>query len=101
MDGIPEDAVVEETADGNLTVQATLEPSSHVNMWDWNKNKRVAVDFTLVLDRETGVTEGYTWESRSDPVARAGSCLVYREVATEGQIGVDIAVPQAIQNELN
>ena len=99
MDGIPEGAVVEETADGNLTVQATLEPSSHVNMWDWNK--KVAVDFTLVLDRETAVTEGYTWEARYDPVARAGSCLVYREVATDGQIGVEIAVPQAIQNELN
>ena len=99
MDGIPEDAVVEETADGNLTVQATLEPSSHVNMWDWDQS--VAVDFTLVLDRETSVTEGYTWEARYDPVARAGSCLVYREVATDGQIGVDIAVPQAIQNELN
>ena len=99
MDGVPEDVVVEETADGNLTVQATLEPLSHVNMWDWNQS--VAVDFTLVLDRETAVTEGYTWETRFDPVARAGSCLVYREVATNGQIGVDIAVPQAIQNELN
>ena len=99
MDGIPEDVLVEETADGNLTVHATLKPSSHVNMWDWDQS--VAVDITLVLDRDTAVTQGYTWEARFDPVARAGSCLVYREVATEGQIGVDLAVPQAIQNELN
>ena len=99
MDGVPDTATVEETADGNLVVKATLAPSSHVNMWDWNQS--VAVDFTLVLDRDTAATEGYTWEVRFDPVARAGSCLVYREVATDGQIGVDIAVPDSIQNELN
>ena len=99
MDGVPDTATVEENADGNLVVKATLAPSSHVNMWDWNQS--VAVDFTLVLDRDTAATEGYTWEVRFDPVARAGSCLVYREVATDGQVGVDIAVPDSIQNELN
>ena len=99
MDGVPDTATVEETADGNLVVKATLAPSSHVNMWDWNQS--VAVDFTLVLDRDTAATEGYTWEVRFDPVARAGSCLVYREVATDGQIGVDIAVPDSIQDELD
>ena len=30
-----------------------------------------------------------------------GIVSIYREVATDGQIGVDIAVPEAIQNELN
>ena len=99
MDGVPDTATVEESADGNLVVKATLAPSSHVNMWDWNQS--VAVDFTLVLDRDTAATEGYTWEVRFDPVARAGSCLVYREVATDGQIGVDIEVPDSIQNELD
>ena len=99
MDGVPDTATVEETTDGNLVVKATLAPSSHVNMWDWNQS--VAVDFTLVLDPDTAVTEGYTWEARFDPVARAGSCLVYREVATDGQIGVDIVLPDSIQNDLN
>ena len=99
MDGVPENAVVEETADGNHTVQVTLEPMTHVNMWDWDD--AVAVDLTLVLDHESGVTTGYMWEARYDPVARAGSCSVYREVATDGQIGVEIAVPRVIQNELN
>ena len=47
------------------------------------------------------MTEGYTWEARFDPVAQAGACVNYREVATDGQIGIDITVPQAIQNELN
>ncbi len=98
MDGVPEDAVVEETASGDLSLQATLGPS-HVNMWDWDGTE--SLSFGLVMDRETAAIEGYTWEMRYDPVAHAGGCLVYREVATEGQIGVDIAVPETIQNELN
>ena len=98
MDGVPEDAVVEETADGNITVQATLGPS-HVNMWDWDGIE--SLSFGLVMDSETAAIEGYTWESRFDPAANPGGCLVYSEVATDGQIGVDIAVPDSIQNELN
>ena len=98
MDGVPEDAVVEETADDNITVQATLGPS-HVNMWDWDGIE--SLSFGLVMDSETAAIEGYTWESRFDPAANPGGCLVYSEVATDGQIGVDIAVPDSIQNELN
>ena len=90
MDGVPEDAVVQETADGNLTVQTTLGPS-HVNMWDWDGIE--SLSFGLVMDRETAAIEGYAWEMRYDPVVYAGNCLVYREVATDGQLGVDIAIP--------
>ena len=101
MDGVPDTATVEETADGNLTVKATLAPSSHANMWnnwgaEWDR-----VSLTLVLAPATAEIVGYTWESRFDPAANPGGCLVYREVATDGQIGVDIAVPDSIQNELN
>ena len=98
MDGVPEDAVVEETASGAVRIQTTLGPS-HVNMWDWDGLE--SLSFSLVIDRETAAIEGYTWERRSDPVARAGHCLIYREVATNGQIGVDIVLPDSIQNELN
>ena len=97
-DGVPHNATVEETADGNLSLQTTLGPS-HVNMWDWDGKE--SLSFGLIIDRATAAIRGYTWEVRHDPVANAGGCLVYREVATDGQIGVDIAVPQAIQNELN
>ena len=98
MDGVPEDAVVEETASGDLSLRTTLGPS-HVNMWDWDGKE--SLSFGLVMDRETAAIRGYTWEMGYDPVAHAGNCLIYREVATDGQIGVDIAVPEAIQNELN
>ena len=101
MDGVPDTATVEKTADGNLVVKATLAPSSHVNMWnnwgvEWDR-----VSLTLVLAPATAEIVGYTWESRFDPAANPFGCLVYREVATDGQIGVDIAVPDSIQDELD
>ena len=104
MDGVPDDATVEETADGNLVVKATLAPSSHVNMWDRDVEGDAEgdrVSLTLVLAPATAEIVGYTWESRSDPAANPGGCLIYREVATDGQIGVDIVLPDSIQNELN
>ena len=67
-DGVPPTAVVTETADGNLILQAMLEPSTHRNLWNWEG--RLAVDFTLVVDRATSAIEGYTWGSR--PCCRAG-----------------------------
>ena len=98
MDGIPDDAVVEGTASGEVRIQATLGPS-HVNMFDWDDAE--SLSFELVMNRETAAIEGYTWEVRFDPAARGGSCLVYREVATDGQIGVEIDVPDSIRDELN
>ena len=55
------------------------------------------------MDRETAaIIVGYTWEMRAMTLSPTlANCLIYREVATDGQIGVDIAVPEAIQNELN
>ena len=47
MDGVPDTATVEETADGNLVVKATLAPSSHVNMWDWNQSVAVELHTRL------------------------------------------------------
>ena len=101
MDGVPDTATVEEAADGNLVVKATLAPSSHVNMWDKWDAEGDRVSLTLVLAPATAEIVGYTWEGRSDPAANPGGCLVYREVATDGQIRVDIAVPDSIQDELN
>ena len=98
MDGVSEDTVVEETASGAVRIQTILGPS-HVNMWDLDDAE--SLGFDLVMDRETAAIKGYTWEARYDPVAWAWGCLVYREVATDGQIGVGIAVPDSIQDELN
>ena len=98
MDGVSEDTVVEETASGAVRIQTILGPS-HVNMWDLDDAE--SLSFDLVMDRETAAIKGYTWEARYDPVAWAWGCLVYREVATDGQIGVGIAVPDSIQDELN
>ena len=57
------------------------------------------MDLTLVLDPKTYALVGYTWELRKDPDANPGQCLTYKEVATDGRLGVDIAVPEAIRNE--
>ena len=96
-DGSPEDIRVDETVDGNLRLQATLD-ESYVNMWDWTG--RDSLDLTLVLDPETYALVGYTWEMHKNPAANPGKCLTYKEVATDGRLGVDIEVPESIRNEL-
>ena len=97
MDGSPEDISVDETADGNLRLQVTLD-ESYVNMWDWVGID--SLDLTLVLDPKTYLLVGYTWEMQKNPDANPGSCLAYREVATDGRLRVDITVPEVIRNEL-
>ena len=96
-DGSPEDIRVDETADGNLRLQATLD-ESYVNMWDWTEED--SLDVTLVLDPKTYALVGYTWELHRNPVANPGVCLIYKEVATDGRLGVNITVPEVIRNEL-
>ena len=96
-DGSPEDIRVDETADGNLRLQATLD-ESYVNMLDWTGTD--SLDLTLVLDPETFAIEGYTWELHKNPDANPGRCLTYKEVATDGRLGVNITVPEVIRNEL-
>ena len=95
-DGLPEDISVDDTADGNLRLQVTLD-ESYVNMWDWTG--RDSLDLTLVLAPKTYALMGYTWELRKDPDANPGQCLTYKEVATDGRLGVDIVVPEAIRNQ--
>ena len=97
MDGSPEDINVEETADGSLVLSATLD-HTYVNMWDWSGID--SLDMTLVLDSETFAIAGYTWERHKNPDANPGSCLTYKEVATDGRLGVAIEVPEEIRNEL-
>ena len=97
MDGSPEDIIVEETADVSLALRATLD-HTYVNMWDWTKGD--SLDLTLVLNPESFAIEGYTWELHKDPVENPGSCLTYKEVATDGRLGVAIEVPEEIRSEL-
>ena len=92
MDGVPEDMVVEETAT-TFSLRATLGPSL-VNMWRWEDSYESLV-FELVVDRETGAIEGYIWEMHD---AYEGDC-VFREEATDGQIGVDISLPESVRRE--
>ncbi len=97
-DGLPEDISIDETADGDLRLQVTLD-ESYVNMWDWTPGD--SLDFALVLDPETFAIVGYTWELRKDPAANPNSCLTYREVATDGRLGVEIEVPESIRGQLD
>ena len=94
--GTSDDIHVKET-DGNLVLSATL-GDSYPSMWDWTGID--ALDFTLVLDPESFAIRGYTWERRKNAAANPGKCLIYREVATDGRMGVDLEVPDAVKNGL-
>ena len=96
-DGSPKDIVVVETTDGSLRLQVTLD-HSYVNMWDWTGID--SLDLTLVLDPESFVVISYTWELHRNPAANPNSCLTYKEVATDGRLGVEIDVPESIRNQL-
>ncbi len=78
---------VEETSDGNLRLQVTLD-ESYANMWDWAPGD--SLDFTLILDPESFAIEEYTWELHKDPAANSNSCLTYKEVAVGGRLEVEI-----------
>ena len=97
MDGSSEDISVDETSDGKLRLQVTLD-ESYVNMWD--RTGKDSLDLTLILDRETYTIVGYTWEMHKNPGANPGVCLIYKETATDGRLGVEIEVPEVIRNEL-
>ena len=87
-DGTSEDISVEETADGNLHLQITLD-HSYVYMWDWKPIDK-SLDFTLVVDPKTFAIVGYTWELHRDPDVHSGPCLTFKEVATDGRLDVDM-----------
>ena len=96
MDASPDDISVDETADGNLRLQVTMD-DSYVNMWDWTGVD--SLDLTLVLDPETYALAGYTWERRLNPGANPGICLIYKETATDGRLGVEIEVPKEVRDD--
>ena len=96
MDASPDDISVDETADGNLRLQVTMD-DSYVNMWDWTGVD--SLDLTLVLDPETYALAGYTWERRLNPGANPGICLIYKETATDGRLGVEIEVPEKVRDD--
>ncbi len=97
MDASPEDVSVDETSDGNLSLQVTLD-EYYVDRWDWTPGD--SVDFTLVVTPETFGVVGYTWELSKDPAKHPNACLTYKEVATDGRLGVEIPVPESIRNQL-
>ena len=85
MDASPEDISVDETADGNLRIHVTLD-ESYLNLWEWDPIDK-SLDLTLVVDPDTFALEGYTWELHRNPDVYTGSCLTYKEVATDGRLG--------------
>ena len=97
MDGSPEEISVDETTDGDLLLSTTLD-ETYPSMWDWKGVD--SLDFTLMIDPESFAIKGYTWERRKNPAANPNACLIYKEVATDGRLGVDIEVPESIRNEL-
>ena len=97
-DGSPEDISIEETDDGHLRIQVTLD-RSYLHAFDWGAIDR-ALDFKLVVDPKTFAIAGYTWELHRDPTVYSGPCLTYKETATDGRLGVEIELPESVKNEL-
>ncbi len=98
IDGSPEDVSVDKAPDGNLRIQVRLD-ESYAYMWEWRPNGK-SLDLALVVDPVTFVLVGYTWELHINPDGHSGPCLTYREVATDGRLGVEIEVPESIRNDL-
>ena len=98
MDAVPGNITVDETADGKLRMHVTLD-QSFVNLWEWGPIDK-SLDFTIVLNPETFAIEGYTWELHRDPDVHSNSCLTYKEVATDGRLGIPIDVPESIKSQL-
>ena len=88
-DGSSEDIGVDETDDGKLRIQATLDESGEGYS-----------DLTLLVDPKTFAIAGYTWELHRDPTVYSGLCLTYKETATDGRLGVAIELPESVKNEL-
>ena len=98
MDVSPEEIRLEVTQNENLRIRVTLD-ESFVNLWDWGPIDK-SLDLTLVLNPETFAIEGYTWELHRNPDVYFGPCLTYKEVGTDGRLGVEIIVPEVIRNDL-
>ena len=98
MDAYREDLTVDKTTDGNMRIHVTLD-HSYVNLWEWGPVDK-SLDLTLVMDRTTFALLGYTWELHRDPDIHSNSCLTYKEVATDGRLGIPIEVPESIRNQL-
>ena len=94
-DASQEDITVNKATDGNLRIRVTLD-DSYLDLWEWNPIDK-SLDLTLVVDPDTFALKGYTWELHRDPDVHSGPCLRYEEVATDGQLGVDIKVPESIR----
>ncbi len=101
MDASPEDITLDTTPDGNLRIHVTLD-DSYVNFWKWEDHPiDKSLDLTLVVDPGTFALTGYTWELHRDPDVHTNACLTYKEVATDGRLGVEIEVPESIRKELD
>ena len=97
MDGAPEDISVDESADGNLRIHVTLTNPMSI---DGTGQPGDSLDLTLVMDPETFAIVGTRGRSARIPPSIPTSCLTYKEVATDGRIGIPIEIPESIRNEL-
>ena len=98
IDGTSEDLAVATTEDGGPRLSVTLD-QDYPSRWPWAGYENNSIEFTLELDPDSFHIRGYTWVMRADPKDNSG-CLVYEETATDFTLGVDMGVPEAIQQRL-
>ena len=98
QDGSAEDITVDTTDEGNISLSVKMD-ESFVNLRLWGEGWRVkSVDFTLTLDPQTFAIRAYKWVLRDEPPSDHPDypCLTYEELATDFELGVEIALPDDI-----
>ena len=88
---------IADRSNGTVTLRATLD-HSYPTLQEWEDSERQdTIDFLLVLDDETYEIEGYTWRKR---YGGTRGCRSYEEEAIEGELGIDLEIPEVIRSVL-
>ena len=88
----PGGITIADRSNGTVTLRATLDHTYPTYPTTWGP--RETVEFNLVLDDQTYEVKGYTWRSTNPD---STGCKTYEEEATEGELGIDLGLPEAVR----
>ena len=90
----PGGITIADRSNGTVTLRATLD-HTYPTLWEWESRRHNTIEFQLVLDDQTYEVRGYTWRYN-----RLSGCKVYEEEATQGELSVDLDLPEAVRSTL-
>ena len=94
LNDAPESITIADRSNGTVTLRATLN-QTYPTLGEWEPDERNTIDFRLVLDAQTYEIEGYTWRGHY-----IEGCPSYEIEAIEGELGVDLDLPESIRSDL-